>query len=142
MTISKTNHEGYDDPTAYQALTKIEREERLAGYEKIVFICSPYAGDIVANTIKAREYAAFAIRQGMVPIAPHLLYPQVLHEADPLEREIGLHCGLASLQHCDELWAFGGQTSEGMKKEIAIARERQIPLRFFDGACREVQPFG
>ncbi|WP_456064401.1 hypothetical protein [Clostridium prolinivorans] len=46
MSISKFNAEGYYDPTAYEALLRIEREARKAPYRPMVFICSPYAGCI------------------------------------------------------------------------------------------------
>lgn len=50
MSISKYNSEGYSDPTAHGALEMIEQEEHaLRAFRPIVYICSPYAGDIEAN---------------------------------------------------------------------------------------------
>ena len=47
MSISKYNSEGYSDPTAYSALSSIENETRaLRAFRPIVYICSPFAGDI------------------------------------------------------------------------------------------------
>lgn len=50
MGIDKFNHEGYSDPTTYEALTNIHREEvaadKKAAYLPLVYVCSPYAGDI------------------------------------------------------------------------------------------------
>lgn len=49
MGIDKFNHEGYYDPTAYEALTNIQREEKAAkkaAYLPLVYVCSPYSGDI------------------------------------------------------------------------------------------------
>lgn len=41
------------DPTTYEALTNIEKEERaLRAFRPIVYICSPYAGDVSANVEK------------------------------------------------------------------------------------------
>ena len=85
------NSEGYADPTAGAACAKIAYEEKQR-YRKLVYICSPYAGDIDGNTAKARRYSRFAVKQGYVPVAPHLLYPQFLKDADG-EREIGLKSG-------------------------------------------------
>ena len=45
MTI-KRNAEGYYDPTAGEALLNIMREERKKANRALVYICSPYAGDI------------------------------------------------------------------------------------------------
>ena len=44
------NAEQYPDPTAYAALKKIEREEQTGFFRPLVYICSPYAGDVVTNT--------------------------------------------------------------------------------------------
>ena len=69
------NAERYHDPTAYAALSAIEKEERaLRAFRPIVYICSPYSGDVDANTAAARRYSRFAVEQGYIPIAPHLLF--------------------------------------------------------------------
>ena len=77
MGVSKYNSEGYYDPTAYEALTKITQEEKAARYRPLVYICSPYSGDTEGNTEKARRYSRFAADAGTIPIAPHLLFPTV-----------------------------------------------------------------
>ena len=43
MGISKYNSEGYHDPTTYEALSKIEKEEKAAKrvYRPLVYLCSP-----------------------------------------------------------------------------------------------------
>ena len=46
MSINKFNAEGYHDPTVYEALTNIEKKRSKERKKKIVFICSPFAGDI------------------------------------------------------------------------------------------------
>ena len=46
MGVSKYNSEGYYDPTAYEALTKVTQEEKAARYRPLVYICSPYSGMI------------------------------------------------------------------------------------------------
>ena len=47
------NAEGYVDPTAYGAFCSIEKEEKtLRAFRPIVYICSPYAGDVENNTCK------------------------------------------------------------------------------------------
>ena len=54
---------------------------------RIIYICSPYAGNTEENTAFARQACGYAIRQGAVPLAPHLLYPQILNDSVPEERE-------------------------------------------------------
>jgi len=102
-----------------------------------VFICSPFAGDIEGNTLKAIRYMRFAIVKGSIPFAPHLLYPQVLNEHDPAEREQGLTLGAAWIINCDELWVFGRTITDGMAREIAKAMKYDIPIRYFNEICEE-----
>jgi hypothetical protein len=91
MCIDKRNSEGYPDPTAYEALSLIEKEERaLRAFRPIVYICSPYAGDIEKNVKAARDYCRFAVDKGFIPVAPHLLFPQFMDDTDPQERDIGI----------------------------------------------------
>ena len=58
MGIDKFNHEGYSDPTTYEALTNIHCEEmaadKKAAYLPLVYVCSPYAGDIKNNVKNAK----------------------------------------------------------------------------------------
>lgn len=57
MTISKFNSEGYYDPTTYEALLKVEREKKAARYRPLVYICSPFSGDISGNIERAKNTA-------------------------------------------------------------------------------------
>ena len=136
MTISKYNSEGYLDLTAHDALTAIEQEQRsLRAFRPIVYICSPYAGDISANTEAARRYSRFAVEAGYIPIAPHLLFPQFLNDADPNERELGLFFGNALMSKCSEIWVFGSRISAGMQTEINRAKWKNYRLRYFTYAA-------
>lgn len=135
------NGEGYCDPTASAALLTIAREERAQrlGYMPLVYICSPYAGDIEQNVQNARRYCAHAISQGALPVAPHLLFPQFMGNEETEEsRELALHMGLILLCHCREVWYFGDTVSEGMKKELNRARWRNMIVRHFTDDCKEV----
>ncbi|QKN24057.1 MULTISPECIES: DUF4406 domain-containing protein [Caproicibacterium] len=96
---------------------------------KLVYICSPYAGSIEENVRFAKAACRYAMKQGCAPIAPHLLYPQFLNDAVPMEREAGIRMGLRVLASCEELWVCGNHTSEGMEKEIAEAKRLGIPVR-------------
>ena len=59
------NAEGYADPTAFEAFCALEKEEKaLRAFRPIVYICSPYAGDIENNTAAARRYSRFAVESG------------------------------------------------------------------------------
>ena len=121
--VSKYNSEGYKDPVVYEALTRVEAEERAAraaaAYHPLVYICSPYAGDIEKNTYRARAFSRFAVEKRYIPIAPHLLCPQYIDEET--ERWLGLKMGIVFMGKCEEIWVFGDVVSEGMNAEIEKA---------------------
>lgn len=131
------NSEGYPDPTAAEAIANVIREEKLREWKPCVFICSPYAGDTKKNMQNALRYLKYAVDSGTIPFAPHLLYPMVLDESNPAQRELGLFFGMVWLYKCDELWAFGSYISAGMKAEIDRAKRRGIPVRYFTENCEE-----
>ena len=69
MDKERYNSEGYPDPTAFEAMTAIENEVRaLRAFRPIVYICSPYAGEIDKNVEAARRYSRFAVDSGYFPL--------------------------------------------------------------------------
>ena len=142
MSINRFNAERYHDPTAYEALLTIEQEEReQRTFRPIVFICSPFAGDIENNVKAARRYCRFAVETGFIPFAPHLLFPQFLDDTDPKERELGLFFGIALMSKCAEVWVFGETVSVGMAKEIEKAEKRGMRIRWFNSKYEEVKQY-
>ncbi|WP_292106520.1 DUF4406 domain-containing protein [Megasphaera sp.] len=138
--MNKFNAEHYDDPTPHQALSTIEAERKAAkAFRPLVYICSPYSGDVAENVKNARRYCRFAFEQGYIPIARHLLFPQFLDDSNSKERELGLHFGNVMMSLCREVWVFGDTISPGMDAEIRRARWKNYRLRFFDNALREVE---
>ena len=122
------NPEGYMDTTPYIALSR----STMRKWYKVVYICSPYSGNIKANVEKARCYCRFAVDAGCMPIAPHLLYPQFMDDSNPVEREAALKFGIVLLSRCAELWWFGDVVSRGMQGEIDYANRRGIPVIHID----------
>lgn len=140
MSINKFNSEGYYDPTAYEALSLIEKEERaLRAFRPIVYICSPFSGSVDENIAAAQRYSRFAVDNGYIPFAPHLLFPQFLDDNNPKERQLGLFFGTALMSKCAEVWVFGSIISAGMEAEIKRAKWKDYRLRYFDENCEEVQ---
>ena len=137
MGISKYNSEGYPDPTAYEAMTAVQLNEKSKSepYRPLVYICSPFAGDVERNIENARKFCKFAVKQNAIPLAPHLHYPQFLDDNDPAQRKDGLWFALILLCKTDEVWVFGKTISEGMKRELAKARKKGIPIKFFTKDC-------
>ena len=136
---SKRNSEGYFDPTAYEALVKIEREEkRTRTYRPLVYVCSPLSGDIAANQKNARRYCRFAVDSGCIPLAPHLYFPQFMDDGNGAERDLALSMDIVLLSKCSELWVFGERISQGMSIEIEKAKRKGQSIRWFDSNCKEV----
>lgn len=139
MSVSKFNNEGYYDPTAYEAITIVDKEERaLRAFRPIVYICSPFSGDVDGNVAAAQRYCRFAVDKGYIPVAPHLLFPQFLNDNDPKERQLGLFFGNALMSKCAEVWVFGERISAGMEAEIKRATWKDYRLRYFTENCEEV----
>lgn len=139
MKYSKFNHEGYYDPTAYQAFTNIEEERRKARFRPIVYICSPYAGDTERNAANARRYSRFVVDSGGIPIAPHLLFPQFMDDSNEHDHELAMFMNMVLMSKCAEVWVFGEQITKGMSAEIRKAEEKQCPVRYFTTDCKEVR---
>ena len=109
--------------------------------DKKVFICSPFAAtakdkeekrkETIRNIQTARAASLYAVTEGVIPYTPHLYFPQFLCDDDQDCRELGQMLGLMWLQECDELWVIGRRISDGMKKEIEMAKKLDIPVRYY-----------
>ena len=124
MGVDKFNHEGYFDPTTYEALTNIHRGEmaadKKAAYLPLVYVCSPYVGDVETNVKNAKRYSRFAVDENAIPVTPHLLYPQFMDDGNEAERDMAMHFNYVLLGKCTEVWVFGGVISRGMAREIGV----------------------
>ena len=96
---------------------------------KLIYVASPYAGDVEKNTEFAKRACRHVMEQGHAFFAPHLLYPQLLDDSVPAERQAGLDMGVAMLTRCDELWCYGDHISCGMHCEMEEADRLGIPVR-------------
>ena len=102
----------------------------------LVYVCSPYRGDVKTNTANAQAYCRLVMKRGGIPFAPHLLFTQFLDDSKAEEREQGMRMGLQMLKRCNELWAFG-TLSAGMRAEIDEAKRIGAPVRYFDAEGNE-----
>lgn len=134
------NNEGYSDPTAGAAMSRIMKEYRQEQKKRYVdknrrkiYVASKYAGDVDTNTKAAVDYCRKVIDAGHMPVASHLMYPQILNDNNPAERELGLMFGLALLKICDEVWVFG-PVSPGMAQEIEEAKRLNKKVIYFEEA--------
>ena len=83
---------------------------------KLVYIASPYSGDVERNVAFAKGSLSLCHEPGVTPIASHLLYPQMLDDGVPEERKLGTDMGLRILKACEEVWVCGSELSSGMEQ--------------------------
>ncbi|MDR5586014.1 DUF7768 domain-containing protein [Clostridium aquiflavi] len=141
MNINKFNSEGYYDPTPYAAITNITKglkAEKNSVFKPLVYICSPYSGDIEENVKKARDFCRFVLEMNCIPLAPHLLFPQFMNDDIPQEQELAMFMNMVLLGKCNELWVFGDIISNGMAQEIEKAKKRKQLIRYFNEKLQEV----
>ena len=130
--------EGYMDLTPYDAMKNITRQDKAEKvFRPLVYICSPYRGDVEENTKVARKFCRFVTDKGQIPVAPHLLFPQFMDEET--ERELALFMGIILMGKCQEVWVLGEKVTEGMSAEIEKANQRRQKVRYFNAEFEEVQ---
>lgn len=96
-----------------------------------IYICSAFRGNTEENIRKTKEYCRYAAtRCGVMPIAPHLVFPQFLDDEKEAERELGICFGLELLADCSALWYFGDKVTQGMVIEINEACRLGIPVKY------------
>ncbi len=138
MGVSRFNSEGYYDPTPHEVLSNIEKESRV--WKPLVYVASPFAGDIARNTENAVRYCRFAVDSGAIPLAPHLFLPRFMSEET--ERKAAMFMNMVFLGKCEQLWVFGDRITNGMAAEIAKAQKRGMPIRYFTDTCEETRDGG
>lgn len=136
------NSEGYFSPTEFEALTKIEKDEKAAkiaaNYRPMVYICSPYScGNLNESIEKARKYSRFAVDNHFLPITPHIYFTQFMDDSISEERDTAIFMNWVLMSKCEQLWVFGDIISEGMKAEIERAGRKRLKIRYFTEEMEE-----
>jgi hypothetical protein len=107
---------------------------------RLVILESPFAGSGWWLLRKWRErqnvaYALKCVRDSLLrneaPIASHLVYPRVLDDTIPEERQHGIDAGLAwkAVAHASVVYTDRGIT-RGMKYGIEAAKAAGIPVEY------------
>ena len=116
----------------------LEKFDKADKYYPLVYVCSPFRGNIDENIINARKYSRFTFDKKNIPITPHLLYPQFINDNDLFERNIAIHkINYVLIGLCKEMWVFGDVITEGMEREILIAKKRKMRIRYFSKDLKE-----
>ena len=97
---------------------------------KLLYIASPYAGDIEYNTRKAIEYCRYAAERRYSAGAP-LAVPKISVRTQPGRREMGIRMGLTLIAKCSELWVFGDKITTGMRRlNCGEPKGSGIPVKY------------
>ena len=96
---------------------------------KMIYVASPYRGDVKKNMAFAKEACKYVLSEGNNFYCPHLFLTDILDDDIQIERDIGIALGKDTMLRCDELWVFGDRISEGMLGEIEFARNNGIPTQ-------------
>lgn len=116
----------------------VKAEERPA-FRPLVYICSPFSGDIEGNKQKAAEFAHFAYKQGCIPLTPHLLFP-FMNDESREERALAIRMDIILMGKCQEVWVlFENGITSGMAAEIDKATRRHQTIRYFNNDFVEVE---
>jgi len=107
-------------------------------FRPLVYICSPYSGDIVGNTERTKQFCRFALDQGQIPLAPYLMFPAFMNDGKEEERELALFMDIVLMGKCQEVWVLSDRISKGMRAEIETAKRRRQKVRYFNGKYEEV----
>ena len=102
---------------------------------KLVYLESPYAGDVEKNIKYARLCMKDSLNRGEYPFASHLLYTQenILDDSNPSERTLGIVAGFAFAKLCSKTVIYADLgISNGMMLGIedAIKNKRIIEVRY------------
>ena len=98
----------------------------------LTIIESPYAGEVEANLVYARQCIRHAIEHYQeTPFASHLLYTQMFDDDIPAERAIGISLGLKYYNAARNVVAYIDLgISSGMDLGMDVARKLGIPIQF------------
>lgn len=130
-------------PEGRQVCPNCEKSSPKINDKQLVFICSPFHSydemQKLCNIENAKTYCRIASRQGYIPIAPHLFFPQFLNDDNPTERAAGIEMGKHLMQKCSKVWVCGNYISDGMREEIMFAQQNNIPYEHI--TCRGISCF-
>jgi hypothetical protein len=96
---------------------------------KAIYVCSAIRGNIPKCLTSTRRSCKVLIDMGYIPIAPFVMFSEVLNYENILDRSIGMTLGLELIRFCSELWIFSKRATEEMQKEIERAIVLKIPTR-------------
>ena len=95
--------------------TDIKRE-----FRPLVYICSPYSGDVEHNTERTRQFCRYALEHGQIPLSASLLFPQFMDDDKPEERELAMFMDIVLMGKCQGMLfpRVGELRSTGLRNAV------------------------
>jgi hypothetical protein len=107
----------------------------------MVYIAHPISGDIANNKEKVRKICEKIHKSSdkIIPLAPYLVPLSYLDDDIPEERHMGIEANKAMFRRggFDELWLCGEKISDGMKEEVELCVELDVPVVCYNGDLTE-----
>ena len=96
----------------------------------LIYLAHPVSGDVAANLARARRWLlwCYRTRPDLAFVSQWILDCEILDDANPADRALGLEHGFAIIERCDEIWRVGGRISYGMALEGAHGAEHGVRL--------------
>ncbi len=107
-------------------------------FKPLVYVCTPFSGDIKGNVDKALKFSEFIYKKGGIPLTPHLLFP-FLDDSKKEDRENAMFMDVVLLGKCNEVWVLGNKITEGMKQELNVSKRRRQKIRYFTDDFKEIK---
>ena len=101
--------------------------QRIDQRQLLIYIASPYQGDVVSNVRFACEIGDKILAKGHIPYIPHLNH--LWDFISPKPRDEWLRIDNIILPKCDALLRVGG-VSQGADAEVVLADHFNIPVYF------------
>lgn len=98
--------------------------------KKMVFIAHPISGDVLVNIEKVLNICKTIHDDKVIPCVPYLATLKYLDYEILKDKDLGVMVSMEYFYRgfIDELWLFGDVISKGMKREINLALDLNIPI--------------
>ena len=95
----------------------------------MIFVAHPMSGDVEGNTKKVIAICKSIHSNEVIPVFPSFTWRQYLAD-HPNVQDLAAAVNEEYFKRglVDEMWLYGDRLTDGMKREIVLARECNIPV--------------
>ena len=81
------------------------------------------------NFFQKWRIVKFVLEKGFIPLNPFMLFDYYM--ADSVDQDLVRNANNSVVERVDEIWVFG-EISDGVKREIDIAKKLNKQIKYFD----------